>query len=111
MFGYYMIHRPPMIGAQPSGFDSFEEYDPPRFIPELGRDAYAIIYYREELSEREIWKYELVPAEINVTLTPSEVELIKKAMALIPDLGDEDLTEAAHSIFDRLSLASWFLKD
>lgn len=52
---YYMTQRPLSIGAQPRDFTRFDEEDPG------GR--YGAIWYDRELTDREIYDYELTPAE------------------------------------------------
>lgn len=61
---YYMIERPFGIGAQPKeGFVEAEDFDGKKHVEEIGRDAWSRIVYDRELTEQEIERYELVPAE------------------------------------------------
>ena len=62
MFKYYMTQRPAMPGAMPNkGLDSIEDLDPRETIPAIGKGAYSIVTYTRELTDREIYEYELTP--------------------------------------------------
>ena len=105
IYSYYMTQRPPMPGAQPEGMISFVDYNERRFIPELGRKAWAIIRYERELTPEEISDYELVPASANIALSPAEVELLKEALRLIPSIGNPCMTDRAYELYLKIEAA------
>lgn len=61
---YYMTQRPFSIGAQPNeGLVEAEDFDGKRYVEDIDREAWSRIVYDRELTEREIERYGLVPAE------------------------------------------------
>lgn len=60
---YYCTERPPMPGAIPKrGLLEIREYDRRTFVPDIGREAWAELIYGRELTEEEVFEYELAPA-------------------------------------------------
>lgn len=60
MFKYYMTQRPAMPGAMPKeGLMEIEDFDPTKPIDGVGR-AYARLTYNRQLSEKEVFSYELM---------------------------------------------------
>lgn len=61
---YYMTQRPFSIGAQPKdGLVEAEDFDGKKYIEDIDSRAWSRIVYDRELTEQEIYQYELVPAE------------------------------------------------
>lgn len=57
---YYSILRPVGIGTYPKeGMVDYLNFDSRKYIPEIGREAWGILYYDRELSEKEKTDYDL----------------------------------------------------
>lgn len=66
MYKYYSTQRPVMPGTFPKrGMAEFENYDSRKQVEEIGRPAWAELYYDRELSKEELRDYELVKAPEN----------------------------------------------
>lgn len=86
---YYMTQRPPMPGAFPGGAD-VTEYMEPRMIPEIGREAYAMLEYDHELPAELVGEYELTPETVTVTLTMAQLDLIRDCVFRCANTGMDD---------------------
>lgn len=64
---YYCTQRPAYPGAIPRGVIDIEEMDPDVPIKEIGKGAYNLIKYDRELTNAEIYQYELTWAWTEVT--------------------------------------------
>ena len=58
-YRYYTLYRPPMLGAVPSGFCEVVYFDERRYCPQVGREAWGYVEYKQPLSPQEIVNYEL----------------------------------------------------
>jgi hypothetical protein len=59
---YYTLFRPAMIGAIPRhGLTEIENFGERKFVPSIGREAWAKVTYNRELTNKEISDYELMP--------------------------------------------------
>ena len=57
---YYSLLRPVGIGTYPKeGMKYFLNFDSRKYIPEIGREAWGILYYDRQLSEKEKADYDL----------------------------------------------------
>lgn len=62
---YYMINRPPGIGCQPKGEIARETWMPGRTMPGTkDRRVLGWVEYDQPLTHREIWRFELAPADL-----------------------------------------------
>ena len=64
LYKYYMTQRPPAPGALP-GYGLFiirylNTEENRQFVPEINREAYAVLLYERKLTEQEMKEYELV---------------------------------------------------
>ena len=50
MYTYYLIRRPAMPGTCPGGIAELENFDYRKYVPEIGRDAWAKVSYKRELT-------------------------------------------------------------
>lgn len=68
MYKYYSISRPVSLGTIPEGYpiDTIENFEERTFIPDIGREAWAVISFNHMLSEADEQAYELVPAHLTV---------------------------------------------
>ena len=57
---YFCIMRPPAPGAIPRGAHSVTDFGQRVFIPEIQREAWGFALYDRQLTEDEIWEYDLV---------------------------------------------------
>lgn len=58
-YTYYSLHRPVSPGTYPKdGLVNFENFDRQSMIDSIGREAWAVLHYDRELTEREIRDYE-----------------------------------------------------
>lgn len=88
---YYMTQRPPMPGAMPSkGLETIDEYERPRYIPEIEHTAWAMLTYSRELTEKEVKGYELTQQRITCQMTPRTIHLIIDALELLANEIDEE---------------------
>lgn len=68
MYKYYSISRPVSVSTIPAGYpiDTIENFEERTFIPELNREAWAVISFKHMLSEADEQAYELIPAHLTV---------------------------------------------
>ena len=57
---YFCIMRPPAPGAIPAGAQSVMDFEQRAFIPEIQREAWGYALYDRQLTDDEIWEYDLV---------------------------------------------------
>ena len=61
---YYMLMRPPMPGAMPNnGLADFKDFGDKIYIREIDREAWGKLVYMRQLSDEEVWNYELMPGK------------------------------------------------
>lgn len=58
-YRYYMLMRPPQPGAFPKGAIELKDFGQRVYIPEIGREAWAMLVYDHKLDNETIWEYEL----------------------------------------------------
>lgn len=59
-YTYYSLHRLVSLGTFPrDGLVDFENFDSRRMVESIGREAWAVLHYDRELTEREMMDYEL----------------------------------------------------
>ena len=72
-YRYYMTQRPFMPGAQPyDGLIGHEDLDPYVTVPEIGRQAWTMLTYDRELTDKELRDYELTPDRVTVIVTETK---------------------------------------
>lgn len=60
-YTYYSLYRPVSPGTYPrDGLVDFENFDRRSMVENIGREAWAVLHYDRELTEREMMDYELV---------------------------------------------------
>lgn len=93
MYKYGMSHRGCSIGAQPAGFDHFEDVD------KATTGFYSIVYYENELTAEQVADYELTPItdEIQTETAPEATEAAEATEAPTIETPD-DLTAFINEI-------------
>lgn len=93
---YYMVQRPPMIGAMPKeglvSWVAFDDEGGKVYCEKIGRFAYAKLTYSRELTDQEVSDYELIPEYRTVRLTPVELQ---KLIAVVHRAGNDALGDNA----------------
>lgn len=62
MYRYYLTQRPPSIGTFPKKAVEIESFDSREFVEEIGRPAWGWVEYKEPLTEKQVYDYELMKA-------------------------------------------------
>ncbi len=61
MYVYYSLLRPVGIGTFPKeGMTGFKNYDKRTYIPEIGREAWGELYYKNQLDADTKFRYDLI---------------------------------------------------
>lgn len=80
MYKYYLTKRPATPGAIPAGATSVKNYDKKTYIEIIGREAWAVVVYSEELTKEAVDNYELTPEQIEPDRRPLEIKAGKILM-------------------------------
>lgn len=59
MYKYYLLTRPRSIGTNPKDATAWIDYDERRYVEEIGKYAWGELYYKRQLTDKEIAEYEL----------------------------------------------------
>ena len=62
MYKYYLLLRGRSIGTQPDGYVGWTDYTQRKEIPEIGRGAWGELYYKRQLTDKEVHDSDLYDA-------------------------------------------------